>query len=220
MGIKGPQRNAMIALEPDRKRFLISQHQEFSSQTAPLRAMKTGPELSTEGTLAGLKRFSLVGWAAGGVDAKEVSSHQGGGRTSIYDRGSSLPFTVPATTTDNLSPTTPSIESGWTSWWSTTSTPTGTSSSHPNQVVPESTDTSEFYVAQIKARISQRSLVKILIALRVRLSTGKLSWTGEFLEGEGLEGLEGLLGRISTARVNRCVVSLVCDWERELMMVA
>lgn len=201
--MKGPQRNAMKALEPDRKRFLILQHQETSSPALPLRATKTGPELSNEGTLAGLKRFSLVGWAAGGVDAKE--SANGGGRTSIYDRGSSLPTPNPATsTTDTLSPTTPSLDSGWTSWWSTTSTPTGASSSHPHYSPPESTDTPEFYVASINSStISQRSLVKVLIALRVRLSTSKLSWTRSFLEEGGLEGLEGLLGRISTARVSR-----------------
>lgn len=54
------------------------------------------------------------------------------------------------------------------------------------------------------SKISQRSLVKHLIALRVRLSTAKLSWSQEFLgPSEGLGALENLLGRIALKKVNK-----------------
>lgn len=58
-------------------------------------------------------------------------------------------------------------------------------------------------VCSRRRKISQRSLVKHLIALRVRLSTSKLSWTQEFLAGAGLEALESLLGKIATKLVSR-----------------
>lgn len=54
------------------------------------------------------------------------------------------------------------------------------------------------------SKISQRSLVKHLIALRVRLSTAKLSWTQDFLGPvKGLDSLEALLGKIALKKVNK-----------------
>lgn len=204
----------MKLLEIDRKRFLIHQHRSTSS-SLPLRATKTGPDPSNEGMLVGgLKRFSLVGWAAGGVDAKENEGR--GGRMSIYDRSSAVP-TTPSTTLDgpipnSLLPT--ETGNAWTSWWSSTSTPTGPQS-------PDSLDTPSSYVAQIQLfssttsssnsiSASARGLVKLLIALRVRLSTSKLSWTEEFLEGGGVDVLEEMLGRISAPRGMRLVFLFFC----------
>jgi len=46
--------------------------------------------------------------------------------------------------------------------------------------------------------------VKHLIALRVRLSTAKLSWTQDFLgPAKGLEALEALLGKIALKKINK-----------------
>lgn len=54
------------------------------------------------------------------------------------------------------------------------------------------------------SKISQRSLVKHFIALRVRLSTAKLSWTQEFLGiAKGLDALQSLLGKIALQKINR-----------------
>lgn len=58
----------------------------------------------------------------------------------------------------------------------------------------------------LRSKISQRSLFKHLIALRVRLSTAKLSWTQEFLgEVHGLDALESLLAKITLEKVNQYV---------------
>jgi len=47
-----------------------------------------------------------------------------------------------------------------------------------------------------RSKITNRSLAKHLIALRVRLSTAKLSWTEEFVDNaQGLEALEALLDK-------------------------
>jgi diaphanous 1 len=210
LGIKGPQRVIMRELTPDRKRFLITQHQQLSTpRSTPLRPSKTGPASTSSdyGALAGLKRFSLVGaWGGSDDNATPTKANR---PLTYYDTRSSIESSP---TNDSLrsdegsvvsSPTIGQGEtaSGWTSWWSAASNATGT-----GQVVGEqSKDTPQFYVDQLRSsKISQRSLVKHLIALRVRLSTAKLSWAQAFLgAAKGLDALEALLGKITLKRVNR-----------------
>lgn len=195
--MKGPQRDAMKGLPSDRKRFLIHQHQQSS---APV------PDQDT-GALAGIKRFSLAGFTAPPVTAVDSrpstmygsrkSDTQPDAKISVtsFDLPPSSNFVDPQDSTPN-----------WSSWWTASSNATGL-----GQAVGEhAKDTPQFYVDQLNSgKISQRSLVKHLIALRVRLATAKMSWTEQFLdEAKGIGALEALLGRITLKRVNQCVVIL------------
>lgn len=53
------------------------------------------------------------------------------------------------------------------------------------------------------SKIAPKNLAKHLIALRVRLSTAKISWIRDFLDNaHGLDALEALLGKITMKRIN------------------
>lgn len=133
----------MLKLEPDRKRFLITQHRESEAASTParLRQNKTGPELGSDLTVSSLKRFSLVNWAVGSVEDE----------TAVVDRNIPLAATSAASTFKD-SPQTPrspvigEAGSSWTSWWSTASNATGT-----GQNVGESKDTPSFYVTELRS---------------------------------------------------------------------
>ncbi|KAK4704608.1 hypothetical protein P7C70_g1599, partial [Phenoliferia sp. Uapishka_3] len=207
LGMKAPQRAAMRQLPLDRQRFLISQHRSSTPapHVAPLRPSKTGPSETSTGTgaLANLKRFSLWGAPAEAppvpslpspptspVKLSHVTPHSTGG--SNGRRGL------------NLQPVEEDHQS-WSSWWSAASNATGNGTGGNGGGAEVAKDTPRFYVDQLRStKISQRSLVKHLIALRVRLSTAKVAWTEEFLgEATGLDALEELLGKITLKRVHR-----------------
>lgn len=221
--MKGPQRDAMKGLPPDRKQFLIHQHQQSSSPTSrALRPPKTGPDLDT-GALAGLKRFSLAGWTAPPVtvmDSRPSTMYDGArGVTQSDSNGSVASFDV--SLSSNFVDPQPDPTSNWSSWWTASSNATGLGQA----VGDQAKDTPQFYEDQLRSgKISQRSLVKHLIALRVRLATAKMSWTEQFLdEANGIDALEALLGRITLKRVNQCVVvppPFCCDADSSCTTVA
>ncbi|KAL8283496.1 hypothetical protein RQP46_005599 [Phenoliferia psychrophenolica] len=197
LGLKPPQRLALSALPPDRQRFLIAQHRSppilRPSKTGPASASSPSHPTSTDPPPPQLpitKRFSL--WA------------------------DPSPAPSPATTPGMLTPSTTGRSGGgeesWSSWWTLASNATGTATTATTTNTSDDTakDTPRFYVDQLRStKISQRSLVKHLIALRVRLSTAKLAWTAEFLSGtegqdaNGLDALGGLLGQMAHKLVLR-----------------
>ncbi|GAA5859773.1 hypothetical protein JCM1840_006447 [Sporobolomyces johnsonii] len=205
LGMKETQRLGMRQLPDDRKRFLLRQHRQSQAHSSePLRAAKTGPTGDT-GLISNVKRFSLasVGWGAASVNVAQPLRPV----TTFGTASDSSPHT-PSPTSPSFRPVSPPLHaqptgtsSSWTSWWSSASNATGTGQAASEQAK----DTPPFYVDQLRStKISQRSLVKHLIALRVRLSTAKLGWTQVFLgEAKGLEALEGLLARIVLKRINK-----------------
>ncbi|GAA5950997.1 hypothetical protein JCM3765_004650 [Sporobolomyces pararoseus] len=206
LGMKEAQRGAMRQLPEDRKRFLILQHRQSQPrEPEPLRPTKTGP--ADDGILSNVKRFSLatVGWGAVTSDepspALPIRPMTTFGSSSIHSELSTATHSrsdVNPSTTIQTQPT--GSSSSWSSWWSTASNATGTGQGGAERAK----DTPQFYVDQLSStKISQRSLVKHLIALRVRLSTAKLSWAQDFLgPGQGLEALEALLGKIALKKIN------------------
>ncbi|GAA5889934.1 hypothetical protein JCM5296_003653 [Sporobolomyces johnsonii] len=206
LGMKETQRLGMRQLPDDRKRFLLRQHRDSQARSSePLRAAKTGPT-GDNGLLSSVKRFSLasVGWGAASVNVSQAPLRP---VTTFGTASDSSPH-APSPTSPSFRPVSPPLHaqptgtsSSWTSWWSSASNATGTGQAASEQAK----DTPPFYVDQLRStKISQRSLVKHLIALRVRLSTAKLGWTQIFLgEAKGLDAVEGLLARIVLKRINK-----------------
>lgn len=226
LGMKPGARTAMRQMPVEGKRKLLATHRPTAS---PLRPSKTGPDPSNEvGALAGLKRFSLasVGWNVGSLDDPPPQPNLPSRPSTMYNAAPTSPAlpAAPQPPQHVSAPSSTATETpqSWTSWWSAASNPTGVA-----QVSEQAKDTPQFYVDQLRSvcvwaleysllrwltlahaptnsKISQRSLVKHLIALRVRLSTAKLSWTQEFLGPVGgLDALEGLLGKITLKQVNQ-----------------
>ncbi|GAA6035972.1 hypothetical protein JCM8097_005193 [Rhodosporidiobolus ruineniae] len=205
LGMKDAQRPGMRLLPDDRKRFLVMQHRDSQARTAPepLRPHKTGPvtEATSGSVFNNVKRFSLasVGWSAVSPPLESSSPQSPARPSSIY--GGAPPGSPSVASPSPTRPTSPHLQtqptgssSTWTSWWSAASNLTGAGQGGTEQAK----DSPQFYVDQLRStKISQRSLAKHLIALRVRLSTAKLSWTQDFLgSADGLGALEALLGRI------------------------
>lgn len=191
----------MRHLPPDRQQFLIRQQREAnraaSGSPSPLRHSKTGPAHDAEANVGALRRLSMaVGWSAAQDEpvkpklvTRAMSTYGAlGGETGT---GLVQSAVVPNPTGDATS---------WATWWTGASNATGTAQA----VGEQAKDTPAFYVVQIKsAKVSIRSLVKHLIALRVRLSTAPFQWVEEFVgAANGLDALEGLLSRVTFARIN------------------
>ena len=188
----------MLRLGPAQKRALLAQH---DATHAPTRASVASahPEQEADGNF---RRFSLaaMGWG------RPASTFIGGGGGSSSSNPASSPPGSPLVT----SPAHPIVEqstgtsqsAGWSTWWSLTPSFTGTSQAGS----AGEKDTPAFYAERLRASHKQpsRELVKLLIALRVRLSTARLSWTVDFVEtSKSLEGLQGVLERLTAKRLNR-----------------
>ena len=189
LGIKGPQRSAMLELSDDRKRFLLAQHKssKVASPAQPLRLHKTGPAQSTHGSTIGhLKRMSLatIGWSS--PDDSELD----------LDAPVAGPSTPPAVSSA-FSPSAPSA-GGWASWFMFSPAQTGADAE---------TDSPAFYATQLRSlKLSAKTLAKHLIALRVRLATAKMSWIADFAEhSDGLGALEAVLARFAVKTGTACV---------------
>lgn len=191
----------MRHLPLDRQQFLIRQQREAtrpaSGSPAPLRHSRTGPAHEPETGVGALRRLSMaVGWSV--ADHEPVKPAPASRAVSTYGAlgggtgaGLAQPAMVPSPTGDATS---------WASWWTGASNATGTAQA----VGEQAKDTPAFYVVQIKStKVSVRSLVKHLIALRVRLSTAPFQWVEEFVgAAQGLDALEALLSRVTFARIN------------------
>lgn len=198
-----------------------------ASTVRPVRATRTGPEPSRKSTAlvsassvessTSRQRFSLagMGWSSASLalPSPTISEQDVTPRIERKD-----PFATPPTidtsasaaTSEAGSPVIPApllqTATGWSSWFSAGSPAKlpersagalarGTHASRGS----EAKDTPAFYISQINSgKVVQTSLVKHLIALRVRLATAQLSWIKDFLDNSGIEALEGLLKRITT----------------------
>lgn len=222
LGMKEAQRAAMRKLDDDRKRFLIAQQRRSAPVKAsqpPLRAVKTGGAPQRNSTYDAivtsppaapghLKRFSLagLGWSAES-DVTPRAERVDPMSSPTVSEASSIASSSTAPS-EAATPPMPApllqTATGWTSWFSSGSPakPPVTKGHHANvQRQPEAQDTPAFYVSRMMTgKVSQTSLVKHLIALRVRLATAQLSWIQEFLDQKGLSAIENLLQKATSQK--------------------
>ena len=198
----------MRKLSPDRKRYLLQQNRQMRSTigcepsiSAPIYAASVGPsraaqllpaiipQLTGDGGI--IKRFSITNWGGTSIEVPErtldlVTSNE----TSVANVSEDE-----KKDSDEQKPLQSQSTGGlWSSWWSSSG---GEAASPTRQKVARETSAS-YYVDGIRASKScDAKLVKLLISLRVRLSTAKLSWVEQFLrDNKGLEILGTLLASL------------------------
>ena len=209
LGMKEGARINMRALDEDKKRVLLIQHQQLHGVDT-LRPHRTGPgnrQMPMDafvhagergGGVLSIKRFSIAGWSSNTEDTPKTASPTLSDSES-FSSGLSSPviFNSPPIPSPLLQTAT-----GWTSWFSAGSPAKLSASSISLANKPK--DTPAWYIQQISSkRIMQKDLVKHLIALRVRLSTQQLPWIEEFLNRDGVEVLEELLKIVVTKGILR-----------------
>lgn len=131
----------MLALDEERKRFLLAQHQVTTTAPIP-RPVKSAVE--SEGTLASLKRYSLV--AMGYAEESNVAIQTSPIQSSSMQSSPVIESSPPVPRSPNFSS---GGESGWSSWWNMTSNFTGTGTGSNST---DSKDVPSFYVDQISSR--------------------------------------------------------------------
>lgn len=190
IGLKDAQKSAMRKLPPDRKTFLVTQHERSTQAATDSTAMRAPAT-----TAADERRYSLnpLAWFQEAEPESRPSST----------------LTVKASHTgtswagqDPQSPITSQSTGGWTSWWSGGLGVSLTGASQQS-VGQQSSDSPERYAYQIRStRLGTEELVKTLIALRVRLSTSKVAWVAEFVrDSGGVSTLHHLMQRLLDSTV-------------------
>ena len=186
----------MRKLPPDRKRYLIQQNRFLKGGVAsgspsqpshtvslgPARASSILPALMPQltGEFGLMRRLSSSWNASPAVENIPVAPEP----PDAINNGSEMSLVEPQTT-----------GSLWSSWWSTSSDDAGPS----QKPVPSREEkTPSYYVEAIERSRSRNSkLMKLLISLRVHLSTAKLPWVVAFIEDDnGLDILGDLLKTI------------------------
>lgn len=214
LGIKGAQREQMLAFDQEKMQWTIVQHSQRSearpstasvwrggyadTATATLRRASTR---SASGSLDGLKRLSLGSIVRTGPSTDAPISDSS--RLSLENSERESLDSIPESADNALVPPPPApllqSNTGWASWFSAGSPakPLSTRRHDSPDVTPSAhtaKDTPAFYIQQIQmTKSSQIALVKSLIALRVRLSTSQLSWMSEFLSLSGTKALQTVL---------------------------
>ncbi|KAI8360387.1 hypothetical protein B0O80DRAFT_203131 [Mortierella sp. GBAus27b] len=88
-----------------------------------------------------------------------------------------------------MSPTMAAAGSIWSSWFGQTPLPDATQAEVAD-------DSPQFYIDQLFSKTTnQKTLAKHLLSLRILLSTAKLSWIQQFLDGRGFRALENVLDK-------------------------
>lgn len=202
-----------------------------ATSTNTLKQHKTGPAESSSisrhttvssttsvfGTVSDVKRFSLAsfGWASDQADDTPRLEKRDPLASSAASAGTTSTLLSPQATGSSGRSPAPLLQTatGWTSWF-TSSSPTNSDTvalrhsatgSKGRAPAGEAKDTPQYYVTQITSgKIRNNNLVKLLIALRVRLATAQVAWIREFLDSKGLEALESVLKKATNkgARAN------------------
>jgi diaphanous 1 len=184
LGIKEAHRSAMRQMNSSRKVYLIDQ-QKRSSCAGPLKSHHTGSSVvsTPDPAAADSRRYSLASSSLS-AETLSITSNALTGTTPASSSAESL----------SISPATSAASSSWMSWF-----PGGLSQS---AAAGQPRDSPSFYVRQLgSSKMSPNALAKQLIALRVCLSTAKLSWITEFLgEAKGLDSLESLISKTVRSR--------------------
>ena len=220
LGLKDAARSNMRSLSDTKKRILISQHRQTNDPVS-VRTHRTGPEpgrvsidasttlpTSSNG-ISHLRHFSMAGWSGNANTQTKAKQHRSVASlspafsdTDSFTSGSLSPSLA------GISPTpAPLLQTatGWTSWFSAGSPARSTTTSTATRV-SNAKDTPAWYLEQLQTkRIIPKDLVKLLIALRVRLSTEPLFWISDFLDRNGIGILGELLKKVITKGNAKCV---------------
>lgn len=229
--MKGPTREAMYQLAPERKKYLLRQNRQFQSTSTSTQASSkaqvnqgyaasygpataatllpklvptlTGDQASPGG--AGImKRFSITGIWSGAPS----SSSRAPVPTPIPESPHLPPPETPTSPTSAVPealPIAPQITGSlWGNWWS--SAPKEPDKSK-EAAKPK---TAAWYVDGIRnGKPTDSRLAKHLISLRVHLSTAKLAWIEKFL---GVEKGMDALGALLAGLVGKGGKRSVCSW--------
>jgi diaphanous 1 len=208
----------MHGLPTDRKQYLLHQNREFRSAASPTRLNTHGsqpayaasygpssaaaflprlvPQLTGDAGL--MRRFSITGWGTGGPAPPVVSADSNRSSGEFDAGGSDAKGKVKAQVekvAEEMSPIKPQSTGGlWSSWWASSGGEKGATSGEKG-TIKETAKSAKSYVDGIRVgRTTDIKLVKLLISLRVHLSTAKLVWIEEFVrEEKGLDVLGTLL---------------------------
>ncbi|KAF9585106.1 hypothetical protein BGW38_003868 [Lunasporangiospora selenospora] len=214
LNIKDAIRESMLQFPREKKISLILLNQQKQQQPKermfspdPYSAGQTA-SVGSNGNRAVNGRGKLVGSISSRVSFIEPDTNSSNTAKlhSRYSSWSSLAgsFEVPAdedpTPTSPklgaserpMSPTFAAAGSLWSSWFGATPQPDTAS-------VEENTeDNPQFYIDQLTSKsITQKTLAKHLLGLRIALSTAKLSWIRLFLDARGFRALEAVLEKIA-----------------------
>lgn len=208
LGVRGPQRDTMRGFDAAKKQWLIAQQRQTSSDAAPIQAQRPHPgppdsqgdnHSALPSALNTLKRMSFagVGWVtdssrAASPDSMASPTPSNDGTMSSQMNGMSPPRPAPLLQT----------ATGWASWFSAGS-PAKQLHTGRTQSGSLTKDTPGFYVQAVhNSKARSHDLLKVLIALRVRLSTAQVSWVQSFLDASGLSSLSGLLAEHDSDRLD------------------
>jgi len=206
----------MHALSPDRKKFLLRQNREFkssiqrpmSNEARSTYSASYGPSIAAAmlpkllpqltGDAGFIRRLSIVGWGSANTTAPPVTPCDS---TDAHGRLSNLsPPTSPKLTKypeDAVEPLQPqSTGSMWSNWW--TSSGGERPSNSDKDFRQEFAKSAQWYIDGLRiGKAPDMKLVKHLIALRVHLSTAKLTFVQDFVGAEkGLSALGVLLANL------------------------
>lgn len=199
LGLKGPKRDAMHQMPPDRKRYLLQQNRQYKSTPLESKANSSASSIGPSGAAAVpplvphltggggiMKRLSMWGSPLTPTHTGElpVTSTDGSKRGESIDKA-----------LDSIEPLQPQSTGGlWSSWWASS----GGEKPSNTQVNKDTTNSAKWYVDGIRtSRPTDSRLVKHLISLRVQLSTAKLIWIEEFLtEEKGRDIIGALLANL------------------------
>jgi len=199
----------MHQLPADRKLYLLEQHKQYRLASVkphphvdqPSYPITYGP--SSAGNLlprlvpqltgdSGLmRRLSMTGWGATNTTSSSASTSTRKGEmpglswTSTQTQATEVPQPLQPQTTGGL----------WSSWW--VSSGGEKSVTGQSKGLAKETKAPKWYVDSIKGKTLDTKLVKLLISLRVHLSTARVFWVKEFVETEaGLDALSAILANL------------------------
>ena len=197
----------MHQLPVDRKLYLLEQHKQFRLASAkplphvvqpsypitygPSSAGNLLPRLVPQltGDSGFMRRLSITGWGSTNTTSSSSAS------TSIRKEETPGPSWASTQTqaTEAPQPLQPQTTGGlWSSWW--VSSGGEKSATSQSKCLTKEAKAPKWYVDSIKGKTLDTKLVKLLISLRVHLSTARVFWVKEFVETEaGLDALSAIL---------------------------
>jgi hypothetical protein len=138
-----------------------------------------------------MKRLSITGWGAANTTSSSASASIRKGEASGLSWTSTQPLA-----TEVPQPLQPQTTGGlWSSWWVSSGGEKSVTGQSKNP--GKEAKAPKWYVDSIKGKALDAKLVKLLISLRVHLSTARVFWVKEFVETEaGLDVLSIILASL------------------------
>lgn len=192
LGFKEAQADSMRSLPEAQKSYLLAQHR--GRTVAPFVSQQTGSsehDSSSSRNSSFFKRFSLASLGYGDLSTTSFPSDTSPPSSpGLYSRSPSVSSLRSYTSLPSANTST------WMAWFSSSSFKAVGAFDPAAALTPQITgadDTPIHNLAAIRnAKSGSSELVRKLIALRVKLSTAKLSWIKAFMRDDGLAVLQGV----------------------------